>query len=202
MGDLLGYARTSTPGPVARIQHQALEAAGCIRVWTDEAGAGQDRRPQLAAVLDRLRPGDALVVWRLDRLGRDLRHLIATVAELEEREVAFRSLTEAIDTATPAGRLYLRVFGALAEFEAAMIRERTVAGLQAARARGRRGGRPRAMTADKLALARRLCDEGNLPLGAIADTVQVSRSTLYRYLRDGAGDAAAVEGLAGSASLR
>jgi DNA invertase Pin-like site-specific DNA recombinase len=133
-------------------------------------------------VLDHLRPGDTLVVWRLDRLGRNLRHLIATVTDLSAREVGFRSLTEGIDTTTPAGRLVFHVFGALAEFEAALIRERTTAGLAAARARGRTGGRPRAMTPDKLAVARQLYDGGEHTLGTIASIVEVSRSTLYRHL--------------------
>jgi DNA invertase Pin-like site-specific DNA recombinase len=182
MGDLLGYARVSTIEQKAHLQTDALQAAGCIRVWTDKASGTLDHRPQLDRVLDRLRPGDTLVVWRLDRLGRNLRHLIATVTDLSAREVGFRSLTEGIDTTTPAGRLIFHVFGALAEFEAALIRERTTAGLAAARARGRTGGRPRAMTPDKLAVARQLYDGGEHTLGAIASIVEVSRSTLYRHL--------------------
>ena len=152
MGDLLGYARVSTIEQKARLQTDALEAAGCIRRM-DRQGqwhARAARSPQLARVLDHLRPGDTLCVWRLDRLGRNLRHLIATVTDLSAREVGFRSLTEGIDTTTPAGRLIFHVFGALAEFEAALIRERTTAGLAAARARGRTGGRPRAMTPEQV----------------------------------------------------
>ncbi len=182
MGDLLGYARVSTLEQKAHLQTDALKAAGCVRVWTDKASGTLDHRPKLDQVLDHLRPGDTLVVWRLDRLGRNLRHLIATVTDLQAREVGFRSLTEGIDTTTPAGRLIFHVFGALAEFEAALIRERTTAGLEAARARGHHGGRPRAMTPDKLAVARRLYDEGELPLAAIAAAIEVSRSTLYRHL--------------------
>jgi DNA invertase Pin-like site-specific DNA recombinase len=182
MGDLLGYARVSTIEQKAHLQTDALKAAGCIRVWTDKASGTLDQRPQLGRVLDHLRPGDTLVVWRLDRLGRNLRHLIATVTDLSAREVGFRSLTEGIDTTTPAGRLIFHVFGALAEFEAALIRERTTAGLAAARARGRTGGRPRAMTPDKLAVARQLYDSGEHTLEAIASIVEVSRSTLYRHL--------------------
>ena len=182
MGDLLGYARVSTIEQKAHLQTAALKVAGCIRIWTDKASGALDHRPKLDQVLDHLRPGDTLVVWRLDRLGRNLRHLIATVTELQAREVGFRSLTEGIDTTTPAGRLIFHVFGALAEFEAALIRERTTAGLQAARARGRTGGRPRAMTADKLAVARKLYDEGGHTVASIAATIGVSRSTLYRHL--------------------
>jgi DNA invertase Pin-like site-specific DNA recombinase len=151
----------------------------------DKASGTLDQRPKLAQVLDHLRPGDTLIVWRLDRLGRNLRHLIATVTDLSARDVGFRSLTEGIDTTTPAGRLVFHVFGALAEFEAALIRERTTAGLQAARTRGKVGGRPRAMTPDKLAVARQLYDQGELPMAAIAATIEVSRSTLYRHLAAG-----------------
>jgi DNA invertase Pin-like site-specific DNA recombinase len=182
MGDLLGYARVSTIEQKAHLQTDALKTAGCLRVWTDKASGTLDHRPKLDQVLDHLRPGDTLVVWRLDRLGRNLRHLIATVTDLQARKVGFRSLTEGIDTTTPAGRLVFHIFAALAEFETALICERTVAGLEAARARGKVGGRPRTMTDDKLAVARHLYDEGELPLGAIAATIEVSRSTLYRHL--------------------
>jgi len=182
MGDLLGYARVSTIEQNVHLQTDALAAAGCIRVWTDKASGTLEQRPQLDAVLDHLRPGDTLVVWRLDRLGRNLRHLIATVTDLSAREVGLRSLTEGIDTSTPTGRLVFHVFGALAEFEAALISERTTAGLAAARARGRVGGRPPAMTPDKLAVARQLYDSKEHTLNAIASIIGVSRSTLYRHL--------------------
>ena len=184
MGDLLGYARVSTTEQKAHLQTDALKAAGCVRVWTDTASGTLDHRPELDQVLDHLRPGDTLAVWRLDRLGRNLRHLITTVTDLSARQVGFRSLTEGIDTTTPAGRLVFHVFAALAEFEHALIRERTTAGLQAARARGRHGGRPRTMTPDKLAVARQLYHQGDLPLTAIANTIGVSRSTLYRHLAE------------------
>jgi DNA invertase Pin-like site-specific DNA recombinase len=190
MGDLLGYARVSTIEQNVHLQTDALEAAGCIRVWTDKASGTLEQRPQLERVLDHLRPGDTLVVWRLDRLGRNLRHLIATVNDLSAREVGFRSLTEGIDTSTPTGRLVFHVFGALAEFEAALISERTTAGLAAARARGRVGGRPPAMTPDKLAVARQLYDSKEHTLNAIASIIGVSRSTLYRHLELGAVTAA------------
>jgi DNA invertase Pin-like site-specific DNA recombinase len=182
MGDLLGYARVSTTEQNAHLQADALKAAGCLRVWIDTASGALERRPRLDRVLDHLRPGDTLVVWRLDRLGRNLRHLIATVTDLSAREVGFRSLTEGIDTTTPSGRLVFHLFGALAEFERELIRERTIAGLSAARARGRSGGRPRVMTPDKLAVARQLYDSKEHTLEAIAATIEVSRSTLYRHL--------------------
>jgi len=185
VGDQLGYARVSTVEQKADLQTDGLKAAGCVRVWTDKASGALDHRPQLDRVLDHLRPGDTLVVWRLDRLGRSLPHLIAAVTDLAARKVGFRSLTEGIDTTTPAGRLIFHVFGALAEFERELIRERTTAGLAAARARGRIGGRPRAMTPDKLAVARQMYASREHTLNAIAGTIQVSRSTLYRHLAVG-----------------
>jgi DNA invertase Pin-like site-specific DNA recombinase len=182
MGDLLGYARVSTTEQKAHLQTDALKKAGCIRVWTDKASGSLDHRPKLEAVLDHLRPGDSLVVWRLDRLGRNLRHLIATVNDLAATGVGFQSLTEGIDTTTPSGRLTFHLFGALAEFERELIRERTTAGLAAARARGRNGGRPRAMTPEKLAVARQMYEGRGHTLAAIGAVVGVSRSTLYRHL--------------------
>ena len=182
MGDLLGYARVSTTEQKAHLQIDALKKVGCIRVWTDKASGSLDHRPKLEAVLDHLRPSDTLVVWRLDRLGRNLRHLIATVNDLAAAGVGFQSLTEGIDTTTPSGRLTFHLFGALAEFERELIRERTFAGLAAARARGRSGGRPRAMTPEKLAVARQMYDSRRHALATIATTVGVSRSTLYRHL--------------------
>lgn len=129
-----------------------------------------------------LREGDSLVVWRLDRLGRSLKHLIETVGMLEERGVGFRSLQEAIDTTTSGGRLIFHIFGALAEFERNLIRERTMAGLEAARARGRKGGRPRALDAKKTELAYRLYDERNHTIAEICEILGISKPTLYAYL--------------------
>jgi len=138
-------------------------------------------RPRLAELLALLRPGDTLVVWRLDRLGRNLAHLVQTVTTLGEREVGFVSLTEAIDTTTPAGRLLFGIMASLAQFERDLIQERTMAGLAAARARGKVGGRPPIMTTEKLAVARRMLDEGK-PKAVIAKTIGVSRPTLYAHL--------------------
>lgn len=138
-------------------------------------------RPRLAELLALLRPGDTLVVWRLDRLGRNLAHLVQTVTTLGEREVGFVSLTEAIDTITPAGRLLFGIMASLAQFERDLIQERTMAGLAAARARGKVGGRPPIMTTEKLAVARRMLDEGK-PKAVIAKTIGVSRPTLYAHL--------------------
>jgi DNA invertase Pin-like site-specific DNA recombinase len=135
MGHLLGYARVSTMDQDLALQQDALTAAGCYRIFADTASGALDARPSLAEVVNQLRPGDTLVVWRLDRLGRSIRHLIDFLADLDRREVGFRSLTESIDTTSPGGRLVFHLFAALAEFERELIRERTLAGLAAARAR-------------------------------------------------------------------
>jgi DNA invertase Pin-like site-specific DNA recombinase len=180
-GYRLGYARVSTLEQDPALQHDALIAAGVERVFTDHASGALTERPQLTAVLDQLRAGDTLVVWRLDRLGRSTSHLIQTVTALEERGIGFASLTEAIDTTTPAGRLLFGVLASLAAFERDLIRERTIAGLAAARARGRVGGRPTTMTPDKLDVARRMLAEGR-PKSTIASTIGVSRATLYAHL--------------------
>lgn len=183
MGDsLIGYARVSTGDQNPDLQHDALTKAGCSRVFSDTASGALDKRAQLDALLDYLRPGDVLVVWRLDRLGRSVRHLTETVNNLAERGVGFRSLTEGIDTTTPAGKLVFHIFAALAEFEREIIRERTTAGLSAARARGRKGGRRPKMTSSKLATARTLYNGKAHTMEQIAEIVGVSRATLYRHL--------------------
>jgi DNA invertase Pin-like site-specific DNA recombinase len=183
MGHLLGYARVSTTDQQPQLQVDALQRAGCYRVFTETASGARTDRPTLAQVLDQLRPGDTLVVWKLDRLGRSLRHLVDTVTSLADRSVGLRSLQEAIDTTTPGGKLVFHVFAALAEFERDLIRERTSAGLAAARVRGRHGGRPSVMTADKLRVARELYGSGQYTVAAIATTLGVSRASIYRHLR-------------------
>lgn len=175
----VGYARVSTTDQDPALQRDALASAGCVRVFTDTASGAKDDRAQLRAALDYLRPGDTLVVWRLDRLGRSLPHLINTIADLDKRDVGFRSLTEAIDTTTSGGRLLFGIMAALAEFERQLIRERTVAGLQAAAARGRRGGRPSALTPVQIEHARGL-RAGGSSLAAIAAVLGVSKSTAAR----------------------
>lgn len=157
---LIGYARVSTAEQDTALQTDALRKAGCDRVFEDTASGAKADRPGLADALTYLRDGDVLVVWRLDRLGRSLPHLIETVGKLEARGVGFRSLTENIDTTTPGGRLIFHVFGALGQFERDLIRERTKAGLTAAAARGRKGGRKPVVTADKLQRARELVANG------------------------------------------
>jgi DNA invertase Pin-like site-specific DNA recombinase len=182
MGDLIGYARVSTSDQDPALQLDALEAAGCVRVFTDRASGAVADRPELTRALDHLRAADTLVVWKLDRLGRSLRHLIETVRLIEDRDAGFRSLSESIDTTTAGGRLFFHVFGALAEFERDLIRERTHAGLAAARARGRLGGRPSVMTPAKIAIAHQMYESREHTVAAIASALNVSRATVYRSL--------------------
>nr|WP_270889918.1 recombinase family protein [Pedococcus sp. 5OH_020] len=151
-------------------------------MFVDQASGRLEQRPALDALLAHMRPRDTVVVWRLDRLGRSLRHLVDTVQKLEVQGVALRSLTENMDTSTPGGRLIFHVFGALAEFERDLIRERTTAGLAAARARGRTGGRPTVWTSEKLAAARTMYESGQHDGATIARVVGVSRASLYRAL--------------------
>ena len=184
MGDLLGYARVSKQDQDASLQKDALKAAGCLKIFTDKASGSLDRRPQLDRLLDQLRPGDTIVVWRLDRLGRSLKHLIQLIEDLADKGVGFRSLTEGMDTTTAGGKLIFSIFGALAEFERSLIRERTMAGLASARARGRVGGRPPVMTAEKVKVARQLYDAQELTVEEIALTIGVSRKTVYRHLAE------------------
>ena len=184
MGMLVGYARVSTIEQNASLQVDALKEAGCQRIFRDKVSGAKEERPGLYDAIDFLRKGDSLVVWRLDRLGRSLKHLIETVAQLEERGIGFRSLQESIDTTTSGGRLIFHIFGALAEFERNLIRERTMAGLKAARARGRKGGRPKALKdPSKIELLYKLYDEGNYSIKEICRIHRISRSTLYTYLR-------------------
>ena len=184
---LVGYARVSTREQNQALQLDALRAAGCGRVYTEQASGAQRDRPELTAALDYAREGDTLVVWKLDRLARSIRQLIETVEDLERRRIGLRSLTEAIDTATPGGRLVFHVFAALAEFERSVIRERTAAGLEAARARGRKGGRPRRLSAADLAAARALLRDPGITVGEVARRLRVGPATLYRHLPGGRG---------------
>jgi DNA invertase Pin-like site-specific DNA recombinase len=187
---LIGYARVSTFDQTLALQRDALQEAGCERIFTDTASGSRSDRPGLAEALDHLRSGDTLVVWRLDRLGRSLRHLIDTVSALQERErgVGFKSLQEQIDTTTSGGKLVFHVFGALAEFERDLIRERTQAGLTAARARGRRGGRPKALDPKKAQIAQALYNDKTNSVADICRTLRISRATLYRYVKTGAAE--------------
>jgi DNA invertase Pin-like site-specific DNA recombinase len=187
----VGYARVSTTDQDPALQLDALAKAGCDRVFQDQASGAKADRPGLAAAMSFVRAGDVLVVWKLDRLGRSLPHLIETVNELEARGVAFRSLTETIDTLTPGGRLIFHIFGALGQFERDLIRERTRAGLAAAVARGRKGGRKPVVTEDKLRRAKVLLDQG-LTVREAAARVKVGKTALYAALDVKASDEAAM----------
>ena len=167
------------------MQLDALHAAGCVKVFVEQASGAQRERPQLQAALDYARPGDTLVVWKLDRLARSLTQLIETMEGLAARDIGFRSLTEAIETTTAGGRLVFHIFASLAEFERAIIRERTRAGLDAARARGRRGGRPPALTARELTAAKAMLADPALTVADVARQLRVAPSTLYRHLPGG-----------------
>ncbi len=185
----IGYARVSTGEQTLDLQLDALAKAGCDKVFTETAGGALVERASLREALAYVRPGDTLVVWRLDRLGRSLEHLIETVTDLRDRGIGFQSLTEQIDTTTSGGKLVFHVFGALAEFERDLIRERTQAGLRAARARGRTGGRPKVLAdAKKQALAQALYDGGQADVATICRTLGISRATFYRYVRPPARD--------------
>jgi DNA invertase Pin-like site-specific DNA recombinase len=180
---LIGYARISTQDQILDLQMDALREAGCEKIFTDVASGAATERSGLTLALAHLRSGDTLVVWRLDRLGRSLKHLIETVTELRRREIGFRSLTEGIETETSGGRLVFHLFACLSEFERSVIQERTRAGLQAARSRGHRGGRPRVLDDKALALARRMHADAATSVRDICRALGVSRATLYRNLK-------------------
>ncbi|WLQ34370.1 recombinase family protein [Streptomyces castrisilvae] len=185
-GHLIGYARVSTDDQEAQLQHDALTDAECARIFTDKASGKNTDRPELAAVLDYVRPGDTLCVWKLDRFARSLIDLVNTVDALAARGVGFRVLTGALASIHPYapvhGRLMLQVVGAMAEFERSLIKDQTRAGLDAARAQGRTGGRPVVMDADKLAAAKARRAKGESAT-AVAKALEVSRATLYRALQ-------------------
>ncbi|MCF7702433.1 recombinase family protein [Loktanella sp. M215] len=183
---LIGYARVSTAEQDLALQLDTLNAAGASRIFEDRGISGaKTERPGLTAALSFLREGDTMVVWKLDRLGRSMTHLLQTVAELEGRGVGFKSLTENIDTTTPTGRLVFHIFGALGQFARDLIRERTNAGLAAAAARGRKGGRPIAVTTDKILRARQLMASG-LNVREAAARIRISKSALYAALKNSA----------------
>lgn len=186
---LVGYARVSTDDQKLHLQHDALQRAGCDKVYTDQVGGANTDRPGLASLFEILRAGDTLVIWRLDRLGRSLKDLIHMVEQLEKRGVGLRSLQENIDTTTSGGRLVFHLFGALAEFERNLIRERTQAGLSAARARGRLGGRPKLLDPKKRELALRLYRERQHSIAEICTMMGISKSTLYNYVAGADNDA-------------
>lgn len=181
-GMLVGYARVSTEEQNLDLQLDALKQAGCENFFQDEMSGANSHRPGLSEALAFMRPGNTLVVWRLDRLGRSLKDLLQQIEELQQRGIQFRSLHESIDTTSPGGKFQFHVFSALAEFERDLIRERTMAGLRAARSRGRLGGRRKEMTAEKVKLAARLMKDPNVSAQEICQMLGISRTTLYRYI--------------------
>lgn len=179
---LIGYARVSTPDQNFNLQVEALEKAGCAKVYQETASGAKVERKVLGEILAYLRPGDTLVVWRLDRLGRSLGHLIQLVNDLESHGIGFKSLVEAIDTTTPTGQFFFQITGAFAELERNLIRERTMAGLASARSRGRNGGRPKALDGEAFAMALTLYHDRRNPVGSICKKFGIAKRTFYRYL--------------------
>jgi len=177
---LIGYARVSTEEQSLDLQTDALKTAGCDRVFSEKASGASIERKALTELLHFIREGDTLVVYKLDRLGRSLPHLLETVSSLEARGVGFKSITEGIDTSTPGGRLVFHIFGSLAQFERDLIKERTAAGLEAARVRGRMGGRPKAITQPQLKKALAVINS-TLSIQNACKALGISKSTYYRY---------------------
>ena len=179
---LLGYARVSTVDQNLALQRDALAEAGCGKIFTEQMSGAVTDRPALRDALEFARSGDTLIVWKLDRLARSMKQLIETVETLRLRGIGFRSLTEALDTTTAQGRLVFHMFGALAEFERSLIRERTQAGLAAARRAGRTGGRPPKLTDDDIEAAKAMLANPDIGVTQIAHRLGVSPATLYRYI--------------------
>src|SRR3954464_3714176 len=180
----VGYARVSTTDQTLDLQHDALTKAGCTKIYTDTASGAQTERKGLTEALSYVREGDTIVVWKLDRLGRSLKDLIERIRDLNDRKIGFKSLTENIDTTTSGGKLIFHIFGALAEFERDIIRERTQAGLAAARARGKRGGRRPTLKPQDIAMVRKLYEDKQTPIEDICRMFKISRMTLWRYVKN------------------
>jgi len=179
---LIGYERVSTDDQNLALQHDALQAAGCEKIFSDKMSGAKADRPGLKGAFEFARTGDTIVVWRLDRLGRSLKDLMALVEGLELRQIGFRSLQESIDTTSSGGRLIFHMFGALAEFERNLVRERTQAGLQAARARGRNGGRQQKLTTQQIDMGRSLAADPKRSVSSICQHLEINRPTFYRYI--------------------
>ncbi len=181
-----GYARVSTGDQNIDLQIDQLQEAGCEKIFQETASGANTERQELAQLLEHVRDGDVIVIWKLDRLGRSLKHLVEIVSQLTERGVGLKSLNDPIDTTSSQGKLIFNIFASLAEFERDLIVERTQAGLKAARARGRNGGRPKGLSADatlKAVAAETLYKEGKLSANEIASNLGISKATLYSYLR-------------------
>ena len=184
---LIGYCRVSTNDQHLRMQEDALKSAGCEDIYTDIASGVKTKRQGLEQALDKLRKDDTLVVWKLDRLGRSIQHLIETVKLLNDKKIGFKSLAENIDTTTSGGKLVFHIFGALAEFERDLIKERTQAGLKAARKRGRLGGRPPTLNTSEIKKLKKYYDKGELPIEEICKIFGITKPTLYRYIKNNYG---------------
>jgi DNA invertase Pin-like site-specific DNA recombinase len=178
----IGYARVSTTDQTLNLQLDELKSAGCEKIFEDVASGAKTDRQGLIDAIEFCRPGDVLVCWKLDRVGRSLKDLIEIVNALRDKGVGFRCLTQQLDTTTPSGMLIFHVFGAMAEFERSLIQERTKAGLVAARARGRRGGRPKLDNGKRAEVAKTL-HKGKTPVSEICQTLKISRATFYRALK-------------------
>lgn len=182
----IGYARVSTKDQDLALQLNALEKNGCLKIYQEKVTGTNRDRPQLQELLYQLRADDVVVIWKLDRLGRSLKDLVSLVAEIQDKGAGLESLNDHIDITTPHGKLTFHLFAALAEFERDIISERTKAGLQAARARGRKGGRPKGLTKKaehKAIIAEQLYNKRELSISEICDQLSISKSTLYNYLR-------------------
>lgn len=183
---MIGYARVSTTDQNLDLQTDALKKAGCERIFQEKISGAKSDRPEFIKMMDQLREGDTVIVYKLDRLGRSLKHLIDTVAVLADRGVSFKSINDQIDTSTNHGKLIFHIFASLAEFERELTRERTMAGLASARARGRTGGRPKGLSEEaeqKAIICATLYQEGKQSVNAIAKNQKISKATLYKYLR-------------------
>jgi DNA invertase Pin-like site-specific DNA recombinase len=180
----IGYARVSTADQHLRMQEDALKSAGCEEIFTDVVSGSKSQRPGLDKALEYVREGDTLVVWKLDRLGRSIQHLIQLMTSLNERKISFKSLQESIDTSTSGGKLIFHMFSALAEFERDLIQERTQAGLKAARARGKMGGRPPILDNRQINRMVELYDEGKSTVAEICKIFSISRPSFYNYLKN------------------
>lgn len=183
----IGYARVSTQDQNLQLQTDALKQAGCEKIFLEKASGSQRDRPELLSAMEYMREGDTLVVWKLDRLARSMNQLIETIATLEKQGIGFHSITEAFDTTTAGGKLIFHIFGALAEFERAVIKERTLAGLKVARERGRIGGRPRSMSQTDIKTAKSLLRDPEFSVAEVARRLNVSPATLYRHIPGGKG---------------
>lgn len=178
----IGYARVSTQEQDLALQIDALTKEGCEKIFQEKASGAQRDRPELKAALSYMRKGDTLVVWKLDRLARSMKQLIETIESFQDRGIGLKSLQDPIDTSSPSGKLVFHIFAALAEFERGVIRERTTAGLRAARERGRIGGRPRALSAKDLQVARAMLKDSDITVATVAKRLNVAPSTLYRHI--------------------